>query len=258
MTDKKEIKMVISDELPMKDDCVIRHISGNTNRSTIHANSKNPTDTDKLQELIVEYIETDIKNSEEFIKNLVKNFNSPLRLQNCKFFRGIKSSEENKLVSNKIGPNPNPEDGRYNTQGEKCLYLIDDNINFLFEELNSLSLPILIQEYNIPIDDFKIADLSSNNTILHNSLGLAFKMTESGKTSSGYNIEKALEQRGKSKYLISQLLARYFKECDWNGLYIPGIHGKPGNHYHNLAIFDTIVDQWEQWAIGNYFQKTKT
>lgn len=253
MTDEKEIKELLQDNLHNNDSCIAKLTNGKTGRLTTPLNTKNTTDKEKIEKLIEEYIENYTWDLKDYIENLVKDFNSPLRLQNCKFYRGVDSST--KLVSNKIGPAPNPGDNRYNIQGEKCLYLIDNNINFLFEELNLPTL--LIQEYNIPVNDFKVADLSSNNKTLHNSLGLAFEMTERGKTLSGYNIEEELEKRRKSKYLISQLLAKYFKECDWDGLYIPGVHGEPENHYCNLAIFGQIVDQWEKWTVGDYFLQTK-
>jgi hypothetical protein len=82
-------------------------------------------------------------------------------------------------------------------------------------------------------------------------------MAENGRTSSGYHFEEQLETRGKSKYLVSQLLPSYFKKYSWDGLYIPGVHGNPGHHYHNLVIFGSAVDKWEEWADGPYFSKTK-
>jgi len=80
-------------------------------------------------------------------------------------------------------------------------------------------------------------------------------MAENGRTSSGYNFEQELGNRGKSKYLVSQLLSSSFKRNGWDGIFIPGVHGSQGRHYHNCTIFSTIVDQWKDWASGSYFQK---
>jgi hypothetical protein len=82
-------------------------------------------------------------------------------------------------------------------------------------------------------------------------------MTERGKTSSGYNILENLEKFGKDKYLVSQLLAFHFKKYNWDGMYIPGVHGAAKAHYHNLALFNSITNQWEQWIEGEYFKKSK-
>jgi hypothetical protein len=78
-------------------------------------------------------------------------------------------------------------------------------------------------------------------------------MAERGVTSSGYPFENELQSQGQSRYLVSQLLSNCFKKHAWDGLYIPGVHGKPGHHYHNLVIFGPAVDEWKKWAHGSYF-----
>ena len=250
----REIHVTVKDTIKVRDDFVIGSTSGKTNRSTIHADSRNPTDTVKIQKLIISFVEQGVDGLTSFIDSLVEKFNTALQEKNRKFYRGIDISVEKQLSSNKIGPSPNANDGRYNVQGEKCLYLID-NIDFVYSELNSLS--VLVQQFDVPVNTFRIADLSPSNNNLHNSLSLAFDMAENGRTSSGYNFEKELEKRDKSKYLVSQLLSASFKRNGWGGIYIPGVHGGQGRHYHNCTIFSTIVDQWEDWANGSYFKKQK-
>lgn len=244
------IFMTFHDETKVSDDLVIASTSGKTNRSTIHADTSNPTDTVKIQKLIIDFVENGLDSLAPYINTLVKNFDFPLKGTKLKFYRGVDVSVKKHILTDQIGPAPNAIDGRYNVKDEKCLYLID-NLNFLYSELNSTS--ILIQEFNVPVDSFRIADISPNNNNLHNSLALVFDMTENGEASSGYNFEAELEKRGKSKYLVSQLLSSSFKRNGWDGLYIPGVHGNQGQHYHNCTIFNTIVNQWEDWAKGSYF-----
>jgi hypothetical protein len=248
----RKIHVNLHDSIKMSDGLVIGATSGRTNRSTIHSDSFNPTDTVKIQKLIIDFVEKGLDGLSPFIDSLVQNFDTTLQGKNITFYRGVDISVEKHLSSKKIGPSPNSNDGRYNVKGDKCIYLIDD-IDFLFSEIESSNA--LIQRYDIPVYKFKIADLSSNNKDIHNSLALAFDMTENGRTSSGYNFEEALENCGKSKYLVSQLLSNIFKKYGWDGLYIPGVHGSNGQYYHNCTIFSTIANQWENWAIGSYFFK---
>lgn len=238
----------------MRDDVVLEVKSAKTNRLIKHSDSMEETDAGLIEELIVSYVEHESSDLGSYIEVLVKSVSNRLILPNPVFFRGIDISVKVKLTSDQIGPSPCPTDGRYNKPGEKCIYLIDI-IDFLYPELNSLR--ILVQRYNIPLDTLKIANLSSNNKNLCNSLALAFDMAERGMTSSGYVFERELENRGKSRYLVSQLLSSLFKKYGWDGIYIPGVHGEQGRHYHNLAIYGTIVNEWEAWANGPYFPKQK-
>lgn len=250
----KKIYMEIEETMGVTDDIVIQNTSGKTNRTTTHADSRNETDTVKIQKLIIDFVQNDASDLGAYLDALVKSFDAELRLTNKVFYRGVDISVKKDLQSNQIGPSPSPCDGRYNQEGENCLYLID-TIDFLYQELNSTS--ILVQKFNIPIRSLKIADLSPDNTSLDNSLALAFDMAESGRTSSGYCFEKELQNRGKSKNLVSQLLSSYFKKSSWDGLYIPGVHGGLGQHYHNLVILGPAVDKWQTWADGQYFSMTR-
>ena len=234
----------------MGDDLVLEVKSAKTNRVIIHSNSMEKTDAGLIGELIVSYVEHESSDLDSYIEDLVKNFSNRLSLPNSVFFRGADISVKDKLTSDQVGPSPCPKDGRYNKSGEKCIYL-SDTIDFLYSELNATEL--LLQRYVIPLDGLRIADLSPNNKNLCNSLALAFDMAERGMTASGYGFEKELEERGKSRYLVSQLLSFLFNKYGWDGIYIPGVHGEQGRHYHNLAISGTIVDEWKSWANGSYF-----
>ncbi|MBW2741778.1 MAG: hypothetical protein JRE64_23690 [Deltaproteobacteria bacterium] len=236
----------------IKDDLKLEVTSAKTNRKIIHSDSQNPTDTGKLQQFIINYVEDDSKDLANFIDLLVKEFDCLAGLPNQIFYKGIDSSKAGYLRYEQIGPSPNPEDNRYSVKDEKCLYLID-NYDFLFEEIKPVQISICVQKYNMPLNEYKIADLSPNNKNLHNSLALAFDMAERGMTSSGYPFEEELKKRGKSRYQVSQLLSSLFKKYGWEGLYIPGVHGIQGRHYHNLAIFNSIIDKWTKWAKGSYF-----
>ena len=227
-----------------------------TNRKIVHSDDQNPTDAGNLHQLTISYVEEDSKELYKFIDLLVKEFDCIAGLSNQIFYKGIDSSKAGDLPSKRIGPSPNPKDNRYSVKGEKCLYLID-KYDFLFEEIKPETNSICFQKYNIPLKKYKIADVSPSNRNLHNSLALAFDMAERGVTPSGYPFEEELKKRGKSKYQVSQLLSSLFKKHGWEGLYIPGVHGVQGRHYHNLAIFNSIIDKWEEWAKGVCFAISK-
>ncbi len=249
---KKNIQISVHDSITARDELIIGSRSVNINRSVIHADTRNPTDTVKLHNLIEDFVKNNSNELEKFINLLVSKFDSRLVLPKKVFFRGVDILIKDKLASNNIGPPPNPVDGRYNNKNEKCLYLID-SIECLPHELNSTSL--LLQEYHIPFNELIIADLSPSNSNLHNSLSLAFDMSERGLTSSGFDIQMELEKRNKSRYCFSQLLSSVFKRYGWEGLFIPGVHGKNMKHYHNLVIFTPKINGWTKWTCHDYIEK---
>ena len=101
----------------------------------------------------------------------------------------------------------------------------------------------------------RIADLSSENEALDNSLALAFQRAESGSAASGYKFEQVLEEKGESKYSVSQLLATCFKKKGWDGFFIPGVHGGSGKHYHNLTVWGAHLDSWHKWVKNDPFEQ---
>jgi len=249
----KDLKVYLSDRISMSDGIKIGSTDDNTNRTVIHYDSESPTHSVMIDKLIRTFVEngrTDLKN---YFARLVKNFTAQLVKTNKVFYRGISALNKDNLKVNRIGPSPKPKDNRYSVEGEHCLYLIDD-WNFLCKELATSSL--LIQKYdNIPFENIRLGDLSSENKALDNSLALSFQRAESGRTAAGYNFEGVLQQKGQSKYLVSQLLASSFKNAGWDGFLIPGIQGGSGSHYRNLTIWGDALDNWRKWATMPFYQK---
>ena len=192
------------------------------------------------------------KKLEKYLSNEVSKFKFKPDFKKIICYRGLSINSESNLEDNYIGPPPKKylTENRYNNKSEKCLYLIDDN-NFIGEEIQETKW--LEQKYKINVSDYEIADLSISNDEMNNILKLAFYMAERGITNGGYNIEKELQNRGKTKYLYSQLLSKVFQKYNWDGFYIPGVRGKKGSHYNNIVIFESIVNNWRKWVCGNYY-----
>ena len=246
------LKINEHDDVKVNESQGIKSQSVKTDRIIPHHDSENPTGVHEIEQLVIDFVKNGSDDLSLYIDNLVCDFKNNVKV-NKLFYRGLTESDKGKLQSPYIGPSPFPREGRYNKKGEQCLYLIDDD-KFLSAELNSSNL--LVQEYHIPTDIFKkIAYLPSCNKELDDMLAKAFAMAEGEKTSCGFDIERGLEKRNRSKYSFSQLLASIFKEYKWDGLYIPGVHGGKGKFYSNLVIFDSICEQWEDWVKGKYYPK---
>ncbi len=241
----------LRDGISVRDDQAVGLTDGKTGRSAIHSDTRNPTETILIQSHIQTFVAGEPAEMGTSIDNLVAAFSSVLSGDYGTFYRGLDAASRYKIKGGRIGPALKPSDGRYNTRSEKYIYLIDDPA-FLSFEIGASK--VLVQEYKIPLSKTRIADLSVNNTEVENSLSLILQMTERGKTSSGFEFENHLQQKGLSRYLLSQSVARVFKQRGWQGMYVPGVHGKPGNTYRNLALFGTCVNDWKKWAIGNYYE----
>lgn len=252
-----DLKVFASEDVDVSNGFRIGSTDDNTNRNVLHHDSEIPTDSVKIDKFIKTYVEKGGNELNDFLRSLVKDFSLRFIHPKSTFYRGIPASSEPKVDGNKIGPSSAPKNNRYSADGEMCLYLIDD-WTFLPQELKKLGCgKFLIQDYdNIPFETLRIADLSSENTALDNSLALAFQRTESGRTAAGCNFEDVLEKSGKSKYLVSQLLASFFKAAGWDGFLIPGVHGGSGRHYRNLAVWGNALDSWKDWTTTSYIKKT--
>lgn len=240
-------------EIGVSDRNIIGFTKHQTGRSTVNHDSLYHTKAIEINALIRKFVEIPNDELRQFILPLVQNFSAKFHSTRNTYYRGLPDSMEEKLKCDRISPSPDPDDNRYSVKKEPCLYLIDD-IQFLGKELKTSS-PLLIQEYdNIRFNSLNIADLSSENVSLDNSLALAFQWAESGRTDSGYKFEEILRKKGKSKYLVSQLLAKCFKIHGWDGIYVPGVHGESGKHYHNLSIFEAKISNWYNWTTRPYYR----
>ncbi|SFM00528.1 hypothetical protein [Halanaerobium salsuginis] len=226
-----------------------------TGRKVVHYDSKDPGISEarkKLEKLIKDFVELGKPDLETYLAEIVSKFRCKTNLKQILCYRGLSIESESNLNDKYIGPAPKEyiTDNRYNSKNENCLYLIDDN-KFIKEEICKENW--LEQKYEIPLSDYKIADLSVDNNKINNILKLAFYMSEKGRTNSGYNIESALQKRGKSKYLYSQLLAKLFKKYKWDGFFIAGVRGRKKEHYNNIVIFESIIRDWQEWISGQYY-----
>jgi hypothetical protein len=247
---RREIFASFNDVLVPKQDHLCGITAGNTGRYASHSNSRNPTDVPIIQEHINDFVAGKIAPLEKYLDDLVAAFSSIVSNESITLYRGIDASI--KLDGQQIGPSPHSSEGRYNESGERCLYLIDNDA-FLPSEINASN--IFVQKYSIPLSELHIADLSSTNQSIDNSLAIIFQFTERGWTDSGLNFEDEFRAMGKSEYLLSQYVAHVFKNHGWQGLYVPGVHGKSGDTYTNLALFGDCIDRWKKWAIGDYYRR---
>ncbi len=247
----RTIGVSLRDDISPRDDLAVNLTDGKTGRSAVHSDTRNPTDTILIQSNIKAFVAGEHFEMERYVDNLVAAFSSVLSGDYGTFYRGLDAACRDEIEGSRIGPAEKPSDGRYNTHSEECIYLIDDPL-FLSLEIGASEM--LVQEYKIPLSKIRIADLSENNTEVENSLSLILQMTERGKTNSGFEFENYLQQKGMSRYLLSQSVARAFKQRGWQGMYVPGVHGGPGNTYRNLALFGKCVNDWKKWTIGDYYE----
>jgi len=68
----RELYATVQETIGVRDDFVIGSTSGKTNRTTIHADSRNPTDTVKIQKLIISFVENEVDDLTSYIDALVK------------------------------------------------------------------------------------------------------------------------------------------------------------------------------------------
>lgn len=255
----KQIKVFDSLTNKIEDSIEVETGDTRTGRTAVHYDSKNPDISEaksKLENLIIKFVEEETVALKNYLAQIISKFKYQPDLDKIICYRGLSIESESNLDNEYIGPAPKKyiTDNRYNSKKESCLYLIDNN-KFIKEEICEENW--LEQKYEIPVADYKIADLSVNNGEINNILELAISMSERGRTNSGYNIESELQKRGKSKYLYSQLLAKLFKEYGWEGFYIAGVHGNKEEHYNNLVIFTSIIGNWQNWVSGKYYYNKK-
>lgn len=118
-------------------------------------------------------------------------------------------------------------EGRYNGPDESPLYLADSKKAVLHEKHGSE--PLWMQEFRLPLEAFRIADVS----------GLPFDDF----------VNRALwwaEFREKPDYKYSRLIAAEFR-MHFDVMFLYGVRGN-GWSYRNILIF--APDSWEDWLYG--------
>ena len=227
-----------------------------TNRTTLDESDETPTNRIKIINLIQDFLDTNCeKNLREHFEPLVKYF-SHSWISEIICYRGVNKKYAESFKNKQISPTAKEysKNNRYSEQNEMAFYLID-NPKFIKNEICLDSW--IEQKYIInPIKHkLKFADLTSSNKELDNDLALIFKITESGKSSTGINFEKICEDKYNNRYKISQFIAKLFKKYDWDGLIIPGVHGEKDDVYNNIVIFEKVLNRWQDWCIGKFYEK---
>ena len=243
----------IHDMVTLSDSLKIETTNVKTGRTVVHQDNSDPRiDTQKLQHYIQAWVEHGCWSLPIYLSRKVAKFRGRANIGNMALYRGIslESFEKHGLV--RIGPSSKPKNNRYSKEGEIALYLISES-KFIAKELNLDEW--MEQHYKVNLPDIRIADITQMNHELDNSIGLAFHMSERGVTNSGYEIEKELNKRGKSKHLYSQLLARFFKRRGWQGLLMPGVRGDKGANYSNLVLFMPLAQRWDEWTVGDPYKR---
>ncbi len=248
----KRIEVNVSDGVVERDDHKMGFTDGTTGRYAVHSDSVDPTDTLLIEKLVQDYVQGNTADLEAYIDQYVSPFDFRALVEDT-FYRGIPASKRPLIPGDRIGPALVSGEGRYNSSGRRALYLIDD-LRFLSAEIKATEM--LVQKYRINLSSLRVADLTSENEQLPNSLSLLFQAAERGATGAGWPFERELQSRGKSRYTLSQSLASAFDRRSWQGILVPGVHGAAGVHYRNLALWGDCVEAWQDWAVGPFFART--
>ncbi len=82
----RQMNVFVNESIALSDDHVMKSTCGATNRSAIHSDSKNPTETTLLQEHIKHFVENNHDGLNNFFKRLVSDFATSLILESIIFF----------------------------------------------------------------------------------------------------------------------------------------------------------------------------
>lgn len=240
--------------LNMRDSFSISSTDVRTNRTTLDESDEMPTNRVKIVELLEDFVNTGDETSlVEHFEPLVKEFTHKWT-DEIICYRGVDKNLYSKFECKRISPTPKDyaQNNRYSKKNERAFYLIDKS-KFIRNEINLNEW--IEQKYIInPITHkLKLANVTSSNIELHNDLAHIFKISESGKSSTGINFENVLKEKNVNRYLISQFIANLFKQYEWDGLVIPGVHGHSQEHYNNIVIFEYALDAWSEWCDGEFY-----
>jgi uncharacterized Zn ribbon protein len=240
--------------LNMRDSFSISSTDIRTDRITLDENDDNPTNRIKIVKIIEEFIHTgnDTQLTEHF-EPLVKEFTHHWE-NKIICYRGVNKNLSYTFKNKQISPTPKEyvANNRYSQKNEMAFYLIDKP-KYIKNEIGIDEW--IEQKYilNPKYHKLKLAYVTSTNKELHNDLAHIFKISESGKFSTGINFENILKEKSANKYLISQFIANLFKQYEWDGLVIPGIHGNSKEVYNNIVIFEHALDSWQSWCDGEFY-----
>lgn len=240
--------------LNMRDSFSLSSTDVRTNRTTLDESDATPTNRVKIIQLLEKYVNTyDETSLAEHFEPLVKDFTHQWT-DEIICYRGVNKSLYSKFECKRISPTPKEyaQNNRYSKKNERAFYLID-NPKFIKDEIGITEW--IEQKYIInPITHkLKLVNITSSNIELHNDLAHIFKISESGKSSTGIDFEKISKENYDNKYLISQFIANLFKQYEWDGLVIPGVHGSSEEHYNNIVIFEKTLDGWHEWCDGEIY-----
>jgi len=136
-----------------------------------------------------------------------------------------------------MGPQDPPVcGGRYNSPGVIALYLCDSKNGVLRELDPKPGACVFLQEYEIPSQEVRLADCSSDD--LTDFMEAVFFMAE--RCSSECPGEP-------SDYMFSQVVGQLVRETGFEGVLVPGTRGDGDFRYRNLGIFDKH-ERWRIWS----------
>jgi len=136
-----------------------------------------------------------------------------------------------------MGPEDPPErGGRYNAPGVIALYLCNSKDGVLRELKPITGQRVFFQDYEIPLDELRLADCSSAD--LTDFMKAVFDRAER------CSVKGCVES---SNYMFSQVVGQLVREAAFEGMLVPGVRGVPGFQYRNVVVFDTH-NRWRTWS----------
>ena len=175
----------------------------------------------------------------EFLAHIVE---AP-RLTDCalQWYRRVCFPDGETPRADQMGPPPSnkfPQEGRYNEEGQRMLYLTDseDGVRCELQTWPASGSPFA-QCFRLPLQRLNVADFTAIPA--EHFVAAVFAKAE----------ECKVEGRGPDSYVFSQLVARcVMMFCD--GMRMPGVHGLRSHQYSNLVIFHP-EHQWKEWLEGD-------
>jgi hypothetical protein len=135
-----------------------------------------------------------------------------------------------------MGPPPAAtRNNRYNRIGDFAFYLCDSDTG-VFREVASPTGKVFLQDYQIPFDQLRVADLCDER--LSDFMRAVFDFAET----CGF-----VERGGSDDLSFSQAVAHLVREMSFDGMLVPGVRGEKGHHYRNVVLLG--AHSWEEWSL---------